>query len=82
MPIVSRQFMMVLSTQFHTYTHNNIKENTCTKISKYCSLATSISDSLKSITKGTRCIKTVGDRLWVANKQQNTILIHFMSTTC
>ena len=53
MPITSRQFTMVLSTQFHTHTLTIIgKKNTCTKIS--LGFATLLGNSLK--VKQNQCI--------------------------
>ena len=66
MPITSRQFTMVLHSHYHTHTLTMIQKNTCTKM--LLDLMALLSDSLKSMTKETHIMETVGDHLWVANK--------------
>ena len=70
MPIASRQFTMVLNSQFHTHTLTMTltKKNTCTK--ELFDFATLIGNSPKSKTKLTHYVKVFSDYLRVANKRK------------
>ena len=72
MPIASRQFMMVLNSQFHTHTLTMTSYKRKIHVLKYCpTFVTTISDSPRSEIKLTHYIKVFSDYLRVTNEEKN-----------